>query len=280
MKILNNINQVVNWQKNAKKLHQKIALVPTMGSLHEGHFALIQEAKKHAELVVVTIFVNKAQFNDIKDFEKYPRNIESDIKNLEKLDIDALFLPNDSEIFPSESNFDIIPKDIANILCGKSRKGHFAGACLIVSKFFNIIQPDFAVFGKKDFQQYFIIKKMVQDLNFNIEIIGVETVRENSGLALSSRNARLNVEDFAKAEFIHKILNEIKNEVKTVENIDQLLQNKINKILNAGFEKIDYLEIRSEDDLKLAHKIENEKKYRIFLAVYLNGVRLIDNLKI
>lgn len=278
MKIARTIKQIKSELLNIKD--KKVALIPTMGSLHEGHLSLINEAKKYADFIIVTIFVNKTQFNNSEDFNNYPRNLDLDIIKLNNLQVDLVFAPQDEEIFCEESEILIKPKKLADCLCGLNRKGHFDGVCLIISKFFNIIKPDFAIFGKKDFQQYLIIKKMVRDLNFDVKVIGLETVREESGLAMSSRNERLTKDekDFAKNIFL--VLNEIKSQAKIAENLLELIENKKQKLLNLGFDKVDYLEIRSEENLSLITKIENEKKYRIFVAVYLNKIRLIDNLTI
>lgn len=273
LKIFKQISAIKNFVKEAKKLNKIIAFVPTMGSLHRGHIALINNAKKNADIVIVSIFVNKAQFNDIKDYELYPQNLESDIKMLEEANIDALFCPSASEIYDENFSFKIIPTAMVDCLCAKDRVGHFDGVALIITKLFNIVNPHFAYFGEKDFQQLAIIKKLVKDLNFDIEIFGVETIRESSGLAMSSRNQRLSAEAKIKASMLYKILNEIKIN-------PQIIEEKKQELLANGFEKIDYLEIRNEDNLKLNMNLFSSQKRRIFIAVYLEGVRLIDNLSL
>ncbi|HLD76907.1 MAG TPA: pantoate--beta-alanine ligase [Rickettsiales bacterium] len=279
MKVFENIKEISAYLKEAKTCGKKIALVPTMGALHEGHLALIREAKKLADFVIVSIFVNKAQFNDTKDYKKYPRSVDSDLAKLQVEKIDIVFLPKDEEIYPNGVEYKIKVGAIGDVLCGVFRKNHFDGVALIITKLFEIIKPDFAVFGKKDFQQFLIIKKLAK--NFNVEVIGIETIREKSGLAMSSRNQHLSESQKEIAANIFEILNEIKNAIKTVENIEKLLQNKKEKLLSLGFEKIDYLEIRDEENLELlSQKFDFTKKYRIFLAIYLNNVRLIDNLKV
>jgi pantoate--beta-alanine ligase len=273
LKIFKQISAIKKFVKEARKLNKKIAFVPTMGSLHDGHITLINNAKKNADIVIVSIFVNKAQFNDIKDYELYPQNLESDIKMLEEANVDALFCPLASEIYDENFSFKIIPTDMVDCLCAKDRVGHFDGVALIITKLFNIINPHFAYFGEKDFQQLAIIKKLVKDLNFDLEIFGVETVRESSGLAMSSRNQRLSAEAKTKASMIYKTLNEIKIN-------PQIIEEKKQELLANGFEKIDYLEIRNEDNLKLNMNLFSSQKRRIFIAVYLGGVRLIDNLSL
>ena len=273
LKIFKQISAIKNFVKEAKKLNKIIAFVPTMGSLHRGHIALINNAKKNADIVIVSIFVNKAQFNDIKDYELYPQNLESDIKMLEEANIDVLFCPSASEIYDENFSFKIIPTGMVDCLCAKDRVGHFDGVALIITKLFNIVNPHFAYFGEKDFQQLAIIKKLVKDLNFDIEIFGVETIRESSGLAMSSRNQRLSADAKIKASMLYKILNEIKIN-------PQIIEEKKQELLVNGFEKIDYLEIRNEDNLKLNMNLFSSQKRRIFIAVYLEGVRLIDNLSL
>jgi pantoate--beta-alanine ligase len=273
LKVFNKIFDIRNFVNDNKKLHKTIAFVPTMGSLHEGHVALIESAKKHADIVIVNIFVNKAQFNDLKDYELYPQNLENDLKILNNTSADALFAPSNLEIYDENFSFKIVPTSMVDCLCAKDRVGHFDGVSLVITKLFNIINPDYAFFGEKDFQQLAIIKKLVKDLNFNIEILSVETVREYSGLALSSRNQRLSAHNKIKASMIYKVLNEIKINPKIIEE-------KKRELLENGFEKIDYLEIRNEDNLKLNMDLISPKKRRIFIAVYLEGVRLIDNISL
>lgn len=320
------------------KKHQskKIAFVPTMGALHDGHLALVKKARELADIVVVSIFVNKTQFNDPNDYQKYPRQEKSDLEKLANCNVDLVFLPNEKEMFEENFSFRIIPftenkiaynkkllrknlqktngifsyfirlfanfnqkfevrcdnkkhnllsgnginpTNLVDCLCGAARPNHFDGVALIVSKLFNIVKPDIAIFGQKDFQQLAIIKRLVRDLNFDVEIFAHETLREKSGLAMSSRNQRLSEEGKAKAANIYKILSEIKNEItKSSLEIEEILQNKSQELLKIGFEKIDYLEIRTEDNLELVTKFDNAKKSRIFFAGYLEGVRLIDNL--
>lgn len=256
---------------------KKLALVPTMGALHEGHLALVKKARELAEIVVVSIFVNKTQFNDPSDYQKYPRQVEQDLEKLKNSGVTHVFIPSDEEIFSADLAFQIIPTRLIDCLCGSTRPSHFDGVALIVSKLFNIVKPNIAIFGQKDFQQLQIIKKLVEDLNFDIEIFAHEIIREKSGLAMSSRNQRLSADNKIKAANIFKILSEIKNEAGDYEKI---LQKKREELLKIGFEKIDYLEIREEENFKLVKNFNLQNPARIFVAVYLSGIRLIDNLKL
>lgn len=276
------VEKIAQLKLERKKLiGKKIAFVPTMGALHEGHLALVKQAKEIADFVIVSIFVNKTQFNDLSDYEKYPRQEQSDLDKLKSVGADLVFLPQQEEIFADDFSFKIIPTKLTDCLCGSSRVGHFDGVALIVTKLFNLVQPNIAIFGQKDFQQLAIIKRMVRDLNFDIEIFAHPTLREKSGLAMSSRNQRLSENGKIKAAEIFRILSEIKNEVRNSDTeIDKILQKKQQELLNLGFEKIDYLEIRLTENLEIITNFNSDKKTRIFVAAYLEGVRLIDNLEI
>ena len=273
MIIIRSIQEIKETIKKEKGNNKKIAFVPTMGALHDGHLSLINQAQQYGDIVIVSIFINKLQFNDIKDFEKYPRQIEFDLDKLKKTKVDYVFLPEENEIFKHDLSFKIVPINLEQCLCGSSRKGHFDGVAIIITKFFNLIKPDFALFGKKDFQQLLIIKKLVEDFNFETKIISCKTVREVSGLAMSSRNDRLSKESKIKASNIYRILHEIRED-------PNLIENKKQELLKIGFQKIDYLEIRNEANLELITNFNSNFIGRIFIAVFLDGIRLIDNLSI
>ena len=278
MRVITKISELRRELKNSAK---KIALVPTMGALHEGHLALVKTAQELAEIVVVSIFVNKTQFNDVSDYEKYPRQNESDLKKLEKSGVNYVFLPDEEEIFGDDFSLKIIPTKMVDSLCGAARQGHFEGVALIVTKLFNIVKPQVAIFGQKDFQQLQIIKKLVKDLNLEIEIFSHPIIRSQSGLAMSSRNQRLSESLLIKAANIFHILSEIKNYIiKNPQNIEEILEKKRQELLEIGFGKIDYLEVRQEDDLKLITDLKSGCLARIFIAVYLDGIRLIDNIEL
>lgn len=280
MLLAKNIPQIRSQLKIEKQLGKKIAFVPTMGALHEGHLALVKKARELAEIVVVSIFVNKTQFDDFNDYQKYPKQVEQDLEMLKNSGATHVFVPESSEIFADDFAFKLLPTKLTNCLCGSARVGHFDGVALIVSKLFNIVKPDIAVFGEKDFQQVSIIKKLVEDFNFEVQIFAHKIVREKSGLAMSSRNQRLSERSKLKAAEIFKTLSEIKNEVKnSPKKISEILQKNAEKLLQNGFEKIDYLEIRDEKNLeKISQNFDFKTPARIFIAAYLEGVRLIDNL--
>ena len=260
----------------AKQTSKTVALVPTMGSLHLGHLSLVQKAKEVAEIVVVSIFVNKKQFNNLADYQSYPKNLSADLNLLQQQKVDVVFAPDETEMFPNgnENNFTISPHgDLENCLCGKFRLGHFAGVCLIVSKLFNIVKPNFAIFGEKDFQQLTIIKKMVDYFNFDLKIISAPTIRNENGLALSSRNALLSQNGLLLASKIYQALSEVAKNPTEIENIQ-------NKLLMQGFSLVEYLEIRNSCNLSLIDPATihlQKQPTRVFIAVILEGVRLIDN---
>lgn len=267
MLVVKTIKELREFIAKETEFGKSVSFVPTMGALHEGHLALVKKAKEIGEISVVSIFVNKTQFNDQNDYEKYPRSLDEDLKKLLTVAPSCVFAPEDSEIFPEESAFKITPKKLVDCLCGATRPGHFDGVSLIISKLFNIIKPNLAIFGEKDFQQIAVIKKLVRDLNFPVEIITHPTLREANGLAMSSRNQRLSEAGKIKAANLFRILQEIKND-------PQILPQKKVELLEIGFEKIDYLEIRGEENLDL----NSNSQRRIFVAAHLESVRLIDNL--
>ncbi|KQB50078.1 pantothenate synthetase, partial [Neisseria meningitidis] len=185
MQIIHTIQELRAWRKNAGT----VAFVPTMGNLHEGHLALVREAKKRADNVVVSIFVNRLQFGQGEDFDKYPRTLQQDADKLEAEGVAVVFAPDEKELYPNvEQRYNVEPPNLQNELCGKFRPGHFRGVATVVSKLFNIVAPDVACFGKKDYQQLAVIKGLTEDLNFDVEIVPVDTGRAEDGLALSSRN--------------------------------------------------------------------------------------------
>ncbi len=278
MKIADSIDCIQQMVHACKNNHQTIALVPTMGNLHQGHLSLIDEAKKHANQVIVSIFVNPLQFNNHADLASYPRTLEDDLEKLQLKKIDAVFLPHNKMIYPEgmENHTTIEVPVFSDILCGQNRPGHFRGVATIVNKLFNLIQPDAAVFGQKDFQQLAIIKKMVADLALNVTIIDVPTVREPDGLAMSSRNTRLTDEERSTAACMYKIMLKTSNKIIAGERDFKLLErNAIDQLKALNF-KPEYFEIRERERLKKARA--EDRKLIIFCASYLGKPRLIDNI--
>lgn len=256
---------------------KKIALVPTMGYLHEGHTALIEEAKKHADLVAVSIFVNPLQFGPEEDYDSYPRELERDLNICREHGVDIVFHPEVNEMYPEEMEFNLGIKSMANILDGVKRPGHFEGVVTVVSKLFNIIQPDFAVFGEKDRQQLMIIERYVDDFNVPVEIIGVPTKREESGLAKSSRNVNLSESEFNEAGEINAALlnaaEQIKNGTVNTDKVMSFIRLHIEQQTSGT---VDDLAIYTARALQPVENIDQD--VIIFIAVQFEKARLIDNL--
>jgi pantoate--beta-alanine ligase len=278
MKILKKINEVKDEIKRMKKENKIVGFVPTMGYLHKGHISLIKKAKKECDYVVVSIFVNPTQFCPGEDFDRYPRDIERDRKILENERVDLLFYPDTEEMYKKEHKTWVIVDEISEIYEGEFRPGHFKGVCTVVIKLFNIVQPDKAYFGWKDFQQLVIIKKMVDDLNIPVEIIGCPTIREEDGLAASSRNIYLNCEERKKALCLYKALRKIEELIKKEKIYDcKILIEEGEKIIeNEKDVELQYLDIVDIQNMRKIEKIE--KEVVIIGAIKIGNVRLIDNL--
>ena len=276
MVIFHKAADIINYFNFVK--NKSIGFVPTMGALHEGHISLIKNASTQVEIVVCSIFINPTQFNDTGDFEKYPKTFEQDIYQLEKAGCTILFLPTTNEMYPhgftNEIYFDL--GYIETILDGKYRKGHFQGVCQVVHKLLNIIIPDKLYLGQKDFQQCMVINKMCEQYHPAVEIIVCPTLREENGLAMSSRNVRLSNEERNEAAKLYATLKIIKHSIKPG-NLDDLKSNAIQYLASQGF-KIDYIEIANATTLQLLHNWDGKEVVVILIAAFLNEVRLIDNL--
>jgi len=257
---------------------QSVALVPTMGNLHVGHLQLVKQAKKLANKVVVSIFVNPTQFVAGEDFDTYPRTIKDDVAHLGDIEPDLIFIPEFDEVYPAglEGETQVIVPELDSIFCGAFRPGHFTGVATVVSKLLNMVQPDIALFGNKDYQQLLVIKRLVKDLCIPVEIVGVETVREESGLALSSRNRYLNQQEKMVAAELHQALSGIAEAVKAgVDDYQQLEANAVKHLEKKGF-KIEYLSIRNASNLGEP----TEEELVVLAAAWLGKARLIDNIQI
>ena len=280
--LVHTIKEVREQIKEWEKAGLTVGLVPTMGALHNGHLSLIKKAVEKCDKVVVSVFVNPIQFCQGEDLDKYPRTLEADQKLCESNGVNIVFAPTPSEMYGDcqmRTNdfltYVIPPFFYVNKLCGKSRVGHFDGVCTVVNKLFNIVQPDFAFFGQKDAQQLIIIKKMVKDLNIPVEIIPCPIVREESGLALSSRNKYLSEEDKIQALALSKILNNIKNCYKKGITDVEALKETAYQFLNDHHD-LEYLEFMNEENLDEMTTADNHT--RVFIACKVGGVRLIDNI--
>ena len=271
---------LLNLKKNLNNLkkNQKVGLVPTMGCIHNGHLELIKKCKKLKYFTVVTIFVNPAQFNNQKDLKKYPTQEKKDLEILKKNNVDLVFFPKVKQMYPLGYSTYIKEINFSDILCGKYRKNHFGGVLTIVLKLFLIVQPYAAFFGEKDFQQLFLIKKMVKDLNLGVKVIGIPTVRDANGLALSSRNKLLSAKGLDIAKKIYLNIKKIRYlNFKYTKGIELYLKKELKK---SGLNNIEYIEIRESKSLKRSKSIIKGKTLRVFVAVYVDNVRLIDNYKL
>ena len=258
----------------------RVAFVPTMGALHEGHLALVKTARQHADAVVVSIFVNPLQFGAGEDFSRYPRNTERDAALLQSVGADLLFLPSVTSLFPhgQEVQTRVEVSGLSDILCGASRPGHFVGVTTIVSKLFNLVQADLAIFGEKDFQQLAIIRRMVADLNFSLEIIGQPTTREADGLAMSSRNAYLSDAERQRAPALYETLRLMAEQLRSGRSdIERLQAEGRAALLVSGFVP-DYVAIRRVEDLAEPSSLEDALV--VLVAARLGQTRLIDNIRV
>lgn len=278
MEICRTIIEVRNSIQNARKAQKSIGLVPTMGALHKGHLSLIEAANKNCDLTVASIFVNPAQFNKLEDLTKYPKTLDEDIEKLIGAECDVLFLPSDEEIYPTPPYLTITLDSIGEQLEGKFRPGHFDGVGLVVSKLFNIVQPDEAFFGQKDIQQFFIIKALVDQLNFPVVVNMIPTVREANGLAMSSRNLRLSAEEKNEASLIIQALKEAQKRLLSGEEVLAVTAQIQKLFSNSDRLALEYFEIVNTDNFKPTDQIINKQKIAICIAAEIGPVRLIDNL--
>ena len=254
-----------------------VVLVPTMGNLHDGHLDLVRIARQHGQFVVVSIFVNPLQFGMNEDYSKYPRTLEQDCKMLEQCGTDVVFVPSERDLYPQPQQVTVELPPIANELCGAFRPGHFRGAATVVLKLLNIVQPGIAVFGKKDYQQLFLMCQMAAQLNLPVEIIGGETVRASDGLALSSRNQYLNVAERTEAVFLYQNLVGIRLAIMDGATDFFKLERQAAEVLTARGWQVDYVTIRAQSNL--AEPTASECKLVILAAARLGRTRLIDNLE-
>lgn len=280
MKVIRNIDEIVKITRKIKEDGYSLGMVPTMGCLHEGHKSLIKKAVENNDRVVVSVFVNPTQFGPDEDYESYPRTLEADAKLCEEIGADYIFHPDPDQMYPDGYSTFVVPSEkMTNILCGVTRPGHFRGVCTVLTKLFTIVRPDRAYFGEKDIQQLAIVKRMVKDFNFGIDIIGCPIIREDDGLAKSSRNTYLNDEERAAATVLRRSILEGKKAIDS----GNLSKEEVLKIIKGEIEKerlarIDYVEIIDFDTFDQVETIKDNTL--IAMAVYIGKARLIDNLVI
>ncbi|KHD84513.1 pantoate--beta-alanine ligase [Heyndrickxia ginsengihumi] len=277
MNIITTVREMQEQMKSIRNAGKTIGFVPTMGYLHEGHLHLVEEAKKQNDVVVMSIFVNPLQFGPNEDFDRYPRDIEGDEKKAETAGVDYLFVPTVSEMYPSEASLNIIVTKRVNVLCGRKRPGHFDGVATVLTKLFHIVSPDRAYFGLKDAQQVAVVKSIVDDLNFPLEIVPVGIVREEDGLAKSSRNVYLTPEERKEAPALYRSLKKAEALIEEgelhTETIIKFISNELQEHTNG---KIDYVEIYSYPQLEPIATINGT--CIIAIAVQFSKARLIDNI--
>ncbi len=260
-----------------QKAGKTIALVPTMGALHEGHASLMRQARPKADIVIVTVFVNPTQFGPNEDFAKYPRTFQDDLLVCEREKVDAVFAPQPKDMYFEDRSAWVNEESLSRFLCGARRIGHFKGVCTVVSKLFNLFQPQVACFGKKDAQQLLILERMIRDLDFPIKVIECPLIREKSGLALSSRNKYLSPEEKKQALVLSQSLKAAKEAVSSGKSANQV-RNLITKIItSAPLAKIDYVSVVDRGTLEEVKSFKPGQKILVALAVYFGTTRLIDN---
>ena len=280
MQIANNVPDLDRLLREYRRQGRRVAFVPTMGNLHEGHRRLMHVAREHGDCVVASIYVNPLQFGPNEDLAGYPRTPDEDIRALQEEGVDLLFMPGDAEVYPrgQEAMTRVEVPGISDILCGASRPGHFRGVTTVVNRLFNLVQPPVAVFGKKDYQQLFLIRRMVEDLGMPVAIVGVDTVRDDDGLALSSRNGYLNQAERSAAPQLYATLNGLAEQIRRAHKFHpEFTAPAVEQLRQAGF-RPDYLSVRRAGDLAEAGGAD--RALVILAAAWLGRTRLIDNLEV
>jgi pantoate--beta-alanine ligase len=266
------------WSDEIRARGQRVALVPTMGALHAGHVSLLQAARAHGDVVALSIFVNPTQFGPKEDLARYPRDLEGDLAKAGSVGTEVAFVPDAADMYPSGYQTYVEVRKLSQGLCGASRPDHFVGVASVVCKLFNIVRPQVALFGEKDFQQLAVIRRMVADLNLRVEIVGQPTVREPDGLAMSSRNAYLAPADRARATAIFRGISAARDRVAAGERSVAALLAQARALVEKGVDRIDYLEIRDAQDLTPIDQIAGPAV--ILVAAFVGTTRLIDNLRL
>ena len=278
MKIYKSISEFITWRDSC--LEQNIGFVPTMGALHQGHLSLVEQSKRHCKKTVVSIFVNELQFAPEEDFKEYPRPLEADLKHLKTLKVDVVFLPTTQEMYADDFSVIVNELKISQRLEGGVRPGFFSGVTTVVSKLFNLVRPSHSYFGMKDIQQLRVIKKLVEDLNFNIQIIGCKTIREDSGLAMSSRNQYLSNQEKQEAAILYEALQVGEGLFQENKDYKTIKQSMYTYVGENSKIKIDYLSIAQLESFEELINLTNHDKTNVVIsgAIFFNNVRLIDNI--
>ncbi len=261
-----------------RKAGETIGVVPTMGALHQGHLSLARAARERCDRVIVTIFVNPKQFNNPDDLDSYPRTEEDDARKLESIGVDLIYVPDPEQIYPDGFATNVSVAGLTDMLCGAARPGHFDGVATVVSKLFLQTSADFAFFGEKDYQQLQVVRRLAADLDIPIEVIGCPTIREEDGLAMSSRNLLLSDRSRIKAPVLAEVMQDLRTKLRGGASMTDIEEDAKARLLAAGFNEVDYLELRDGGDLSLLGQTVPDA--RLFAAAWLAGVRLIDNIAV
>jgi pantoate--beta-alanine ligase len=278
MQIFTTAHEASNFVQTQKKIGRTIGFVPTMGALHAGHISLVELAKRQSSTVIVSVFVNPTQFNDPNDLAKYPRTFESDSEMLEKAGVDALIFPSVDEVYPTDEVKTYELDGLDQLMEGPNRPGHFNGVVQVVTRFFDIITPDSAFFGEKDFQQLAIIRHMTNKLGYATRIVGCPTMREQSGLAMSSRNMRLSEHGRQTASALFQSLEDVRDSLSAGQDIKMAISRGRSKVLTQKEMDLEYLELVDSENLHRAD--DSTTSIRACIAAYVEGVRLIDNMQV
>ncbi len=276
MKIIDTVREMQSYAESLRNSGQRIAFVPTMGYFHEGHLNLMREGRKRGDKLVISIYVNPTQFGPAEDLEKYPRNFDRDSQLARDVGVDVIFFPSNAEVYPEHYQTYVTVEEVTKNLCGMSRPGHFRGVATVCAKLFNMVKPHLALFGKKDFQQLATIKRMVADLNMDLEIVGLPTTREKDGLAMSSRNVYLSPEERESALCLSRSLRQAQTQYEKGErDARRILEAVQTYIESVPFTRIDYVKICDTTTLRDVDSLEKESV--LALAVFVGATRLIDN---
>ena len=266
------------WSGAVRARGERVAFVPTMGALHEGHVALLREGRRHADRLALSIFVNPTQFAPHEDLARYPRDLSSDLSHAAAAGVDAVFAPDRAAMYPAGHQTTVRVHEIETGMCGDTRPGHFTGVATVVCKLFHIVQPHVAIFGEKDFQQLALIRRMVRDLDMPIEIVGLPTVRDSDGLALSSRNRFLSPEERARAVAIPMALFAARARFASGERDAAVLISEVRRTLVGAVDRIDYVELRDVENLRPLEMVDRAAVFAV--AVHIGSTRLIDNVRL
>jgi pantoate--beta-alanine ligase len=280
VRVVSDLAEMVAESQQARGKGQSIVLVPTMGALHAGHVALLQEGRRRGDLLVLSIFVNPTQFAPHEDLDKYPRTLPEDLALAAQAGVDLAFVPTAATMYPPGSQTFVEVRELQKGLCGEKRPGHFVGVATVVAKFFNIVRPDIAIFGEKDFQQLAVIRRMTADLNLGVEIVGLPTVRESDGLAMSSRNAYLSAPDRTRAVALSRGLNAAKQAAAAGERGAAALLERAAAVIKPAIDRLDYLELCDAATLAPIEALDPHRPAVMLVAAFVGATRLIDNVQI